>query len=131
MGNSAKAWIVKYGGGVSLILIVVWPLATLPLGVFPKAIWNLWVAVAFMWGWAAALMIIGLPIYENRGRRRQGHHRRLSWRLPPHRKESRTAPVLDAQERAGPDRMPPLEFRSGLHAFAPQVDRVACTFCAP
>ena len=64
--NSAKAWIVKYGGGVSLILIVVWPLATLPLGVFPKAIWNLWVAVAFMWGWAAALMIIGLPIYENR-----------------------------------------------------------------
>ena len=64
--NSAKAWIVKYGGGVSLILIVVWPLATLPFGVFPKAIWNLWVAVAFMWGWAAALMIIGLPIYENR-----------------------------------------------------------------
>ena len=64
--NSAKAWIVKYGGGVSLILIVVWPLATLPLGVFPKAIWNLWVAVAFMWGWAAALMIICLPIYENR-----------------------------------------------------------------
>ena len=53
--NSAKAWIVKYGGGVSLILIVVWPLATLPFGVFPKAIWNLWVAVAFMWGWAPPL----------------------------------------------------------------------------
>jgi hypothetical protein len=64
--NSAKAWIIKYGGGLSLVLIVVWPLATLPFGVFPKAIWNLWVALAFMWGWAAALMIIGLPIYENR-----------------------------------------------------------------
>ena len=51
---------------LSLVLILVWPLATLPFGVFPKAIWNLWVAVAFMWGWAAALMIIGLPIYENR-----------------------------------------------------------------
>jgi len=64
--NSAKAWIIKWGGGVSLVLIVVWPLATLPLGVFPKAVWNLWVALAFMWGWAAAIMIIGLPIYENR-----------------------------------------------------------------
>ena len=64
--NSAKAWIVKYGGGLSLVLIVVWPLATLPLGVFPKAIWNLWVAVAFMWGWAAALVIILLPLWENR-----------------------------------------------------------------
>ena len=41
-------------------------LATLPLGVLPKAVYNLWVAVAFMWGWAAALMIIGLPVYENR-----------------------------------------------------------------
>jgi len=64
--NSAKAWIIKWGGGVSCFLIVVWPLATLPLGVFPKAVWNLWVAVAFMWGWAAAIMIIGLPLYENR-----------------------------------------------------------------
>jgi hypothetical protein len=31
-----------------------------------QAVWNLWVALAFMWGWAAALLIIGLPIYENR-----------------------------------------------------------------
>ena len=46
-----------------------WPrslVATLPLGVLLKAVYNLWVAVAFMWGWAAALMIIGLPVYENR-----------------------------------------------------------------
>ena len=34
--NSAKSWIIKYGGGISLVLIVVWPLATLPFGVFPK-----------------------------------------------------------------------------------------------
>ena len=71
-----------------------WPLATLPLGVLPKvseysvsrkasragtfarylltatytaqAVYNLWVAVAFMWGWAAAIVIIGLPLYEQR-----------------------------------------------------------------
>ena len=77
---------------------MVWPLATLPLGVLPKvseysvsrkapratfrtfarsllayyylltaqAVYNLWVAVAFMWGWAAAIIIIGLPLYEQR-----------------------------------------------------------------
>ena len=75
---------------------MVWPLATLPLGVLPKvsgysvsrkgltrykfarytslllltytaqAVYNLWVAVAFMWGWAAAIIIIGLPLYEHR-----------------------------------------------------------------
>ena len=28
--------------------------------------YNLWVAVAFMWGWAAALFIILLPLWENR-----------------------------------------------------------------
>ena len=28
--------------------------------------YNLWVAVAFMWGWAAAIVIIGLPLYEQR-----------------------------------------------------------------
>ena len=28
--------------------------------------YNLWVAVAFMWGWAAAIIIIGLPLYEHR-----------------------------------------------------------------
>lgn len=64
--NHAKAWIKKWGGGLSLFLIVVWPLATLPLGVLPKAVYNLWVAVAFMWGWAAALFIILLPLWENR-----------------------------------------------------------------
>ena len=31
-----------------------------------QAVYNLWVAVAFMWGWAAAIIIIGLPLYEHR-----------------------------------------------------------------
>jgi len=65
--SSAKAWIKKWGGGLSFFLIVIWPLATLPLGVLPKAVYNLWVAVAFMWGWFAAIIIIGLPLWENRG----------------------------------------------------------------
>merc|ERR1711933_234538 len=64
--NAAKAWIKKWGGGLSFFLILIWPLATLPLGVLPKAVYNLWVAIAFMWGWFAAIIIIGLPLWENR-----------------------------------------------------------------
>ena len=29
-----------------------------PLGVLPKAVYNLWVAVAFMWGWAAPAALV-------------------------------------------------------------------------
>jgi len=64
--DKAKAWIVKYGVNISLVLIFAWPMATIPFGVLPKAVYNLWAALAFMWGWVAAIAIIGLPIYENR-----------------------------------------------------------------
>merc|ERR1712072_1050916 len=64
--NSAKSWILKRGCGLSFFLIVVWPALCLPMGVLPKAVYNFWSAVAFMWGWIAAIIIIGLPIWENR-----------------------------------------------------------------
>jgi len=62
----ARAWIIKYGVGTSLLLVVVWPLACAPLGVFPKAIYALWTAVAVIWGWLAALLIVFVPLWENR-----------------------------------------------------------------
>ena len=38
-----------------------------------QAVYNLWVAVAFMWGWAAAIIIIGLPLYEHRSAVNNGY----------------------------------------------------------
>merc|ERR1711918_121874 len=64
--DSAKAWIWKWGMGSSGFLIIVWPAMCLPWGVLPKAVYNLWASVAFMWGWIAAILIIGWPIWENR-----------------------------------------------------------------
>ena len=52
--------------GRPVVALVPEPAACVPFGVLPKAVYNLWVAVAFMWGWIAALTIILLPIYENR-----------------------------------------------------------------
>jgi hypothetical protein len=61
----AKSWIFQYGVGYSLFLCVIWPLLCVPLGAFGKSSFQIWCAVALMWGWMAALIIIWLPIYES------------------------------------------------------------------
>jgi SSS family transporter len=62
---AAKAWIFKYGWGYSVILCVAWPLACIPFGAFGKSTFQLWAAVALMWGWIAGLTIVAMPIYES------------------------------------------------------------------
>merc|ERR1719245_1310401 len=62
---AAKAWIFKYGWGYSVILCVAWPLACIPFGAFGKSTFQLWAAVALMWGWIAGLTVVALPIYES------------------------------------------------------------------
>ena len=62
----ARTWIIKNGWAWTLGLILIWPAATVPWGVLDKALYSIWASVAFIWGWLAAIMIIGLPIYENR-----------------------------------------------------------------
>jgi len=61
----AKQWIFKYGWGYSLFLCVAWPLACVPLGAFGKSTFQMWAAIALMWGWCAGLTIVILPIWES------------------------------------------------------------------
>ena len=61
----ASAWIFKYGWAYALFLCVGWPLIAAPWGVFPEALYSLWASVAVCWGYLAAIIIIGLPLYEN------------------------------------------------------------------
>jgi len=62
----SKAWIIKWGVGTSLVLILLWPAATVPWGVLSKSLYSLWASIAFVWGWLAAIIIIALPIWENK-----------------------------------------------------------------
>jgi len=64
---AAKDWIFKYGIGYSIFLVILWPLMCVPMGVFGKSSFQLWAAVAVMWGWCASLTIIFLPLYESWG----------------------------------------------------------------
>ncbi|KAG8462097.1 hypothetical protein KFE25_011547 [Diacronema lutheri] len=60
----ARQWIIKWGWTVSIILIIMWPLATVPWGVFPRSLFALWSSIAVVWGFLATVVIIALPIYE-------------------------------------------------------------------
>jgi SSS family transporter len=65
--DKALEWSLTYGVGVTLFLLIGWPVFLAhPLGVFPKGVYAIWVAVSFFWGYAGMFIIVFLPIWENK-----------------------------------------------------------------
>jgi len=62
----AKAWIQKYGWGFTIMMVIVWPLLSIPAGVFTKDYWAFWVFISMGWAFTATITIIALPLYESR-----------------------------------------------------------------
>ena len=46
----AFRWILKYGGGLAFVIIILWPLLALPAGVFSKGYFTFWVSISIIWG---------------------------------------------------------------------------------
>jgi len=65
LGN-AKAWILKWGVGFSFVVAVGLPMLCLFAGVFSKALFAAWVVLSIVWGFLAAIVIIGLPLWESK-----------------------------------------------------------------
>ena len=61
----AERWITRRGYVLTLILIFVWPILSVPAGVFSKSYFAFWVLVAIAWGFGAALVITVLPLTES------------------------------------------------------------------
>jgi hypothetical protein len=61
----AERWITRRGYFLTLILIFVWPILSVPAGVFSKSYFAFWVLVAIAWGFGAALIITILPLVES------------------------------------------------------------------
>jgi len=61
----ARKWIMKYGIGLTFVLFILWPLLSIPAGVFTKDYFSFWIFVALAWGFLATVVIIVLPIYES------------------------------------------------------------------
>ena len=63
--DAAWKWIAKWGVGLTILFVIVWPALSLPEGVFSKSYFAFWVFVSLAWGFCAAMVIIILPIYES------------------------------------------------------------------
>lgn len=65
MNKAAK--IMKYAGwGFSGVLIILWPLLTLPAGVFSVGYFTFWVILSLIWGLAATIAGFSVPLWESR-----------------------------------------------------------------
>ena len=62
---NAERWIKRRGYFLTFILIFVWPLVSIPAGVFSKSYFAFWVLVAIAWGFGAAIVITVLPLVES------------------------------------------------------------------
>jgi len=62
---SAKMWIQKWGWAFTIIMVIIWPLLSLPAGVFSKDYWSMWVFISIAWAFVATFVIIWLPLYES------------------------------------------------------------------
>jgi len=65
MLRRAERWIKRRGYVLTLVLIVIWPLLSVPAGTFTKSYFAFWVLVAIAWGFGAAIIITFLPLIES------------------------------------------------------------------
>jgi urea-proton symporter len=64
MLTQTQNWIVRRGFGLTLVLVVVWPLLSIPAGVFSKSYFAFWVLISIAWGFGAGITITFLPLSE-------------------------------------------------------------------
>ncbi len=61
----SKRWIVRRGYLLTFVLIIVWPLLSIPAQVFTESYFSFWVLVSIAWGFGAAIVISFLPLFES------------------------------------------------------------------
>jgi len=85
--DEAKAWIQKWGWGFTVIMVIIWPIASVPAGVFTKGYWSMWVFISIAWAFVASAVIIALPIMESMDTFTKITYKMMGWEL----KEAKTA----------------------------------------
>jgi Na+/proline symporter len=65
MLDSSYKWIKTRGLAVTTILLVIWPLASIPARTFSRGYFKFWVFVAIIWGFLSAIIITILPLWES------------------------------------------------------------------
>ena len=65
MLEKAYKWITVRGWVLTIVLVVIWPLLSVPAGKFSKDYFTFWVLLAIAWGFGAAIVITFLPLMES------------------------------------------------------------------
>jgi hypothetical protein len=65
MIHKTKKWIQTRGYLLTFVLILLWPLCSVPAKLFTKSYFSFWVLLSIAWGFGAALTIAILPLYES------------------------------------------------------------------
>lgn len=60
----AEKWINLRGWILTIVLVIIWPLLSIPAGKFTKDYFTFWVLLAIAWGFGAAIIITLLPAME-------------------------------------------------------------------
>ncbi|KAL5864162.1 hypothetical protein ACOSQ3_001676 [Xanthoceras sorbifolium] len=63
--KKAKAWIVKWGVGFTVVIVILWPLLSLPAGKYSLGYFTFWAVIAIAWGTIGSAVIIALPLIES------------------------------------------------------------------
>jgi len=61
----SERWIKRRGYIMTFILILAWPILSIPARIFTKGYFAFWVLLAIAWGFGAALIITLLPLVES------------------------------------------------------------------
>ncbi|ONK55754.1 uncharacterized protein A4U43_C10F650 [Asparagus officinalis] len=61
----AKSWIVKWGVAFTVVIVILWPLLSLPAGKFSLGYFTFWAVISIIWGTVASAVIIILPLKES------------------------------------------------------------------
>lgn len=64
--NHARRWIIKWGVGLTVVIVILWPALALPVKVFNQSYFTFWAAISIIWGAVGSLVIILLPLWESR-----------------------------------------------------------------
>ncbi|EOY25434.1 Solute:sodium symporters,urea transmembrane transporters [Theobroma cacao] len=63
--KKAKSWIMKWGVGFTIVIVILWPLLSLPAGEFSVGYFTFWAVIAIAWGTIGSAVIIALPLIES------------------------------------------------------------------
>lgn len=63
--KKARSWIIRWGIGFTILIVIIWPLMALPAKVFSEGYFTFWAAIAIIWGTVGSAVIIIMPIVES------------------------------------------------------------------